>query len=298
MLQSRMIGDIKVSRVLEYAAPTHDPAFLFPDLDQARLKANRAWLAPHHWVEEMNRLVVTIQLWIVQAGGNVIVVDTGVGNRKPRAADRMNQLNTLVPAWLQAAGAAPDRVTHVVHTHLHSDHVGWNTVLRDGRWEPTFPNARYYMPRADFEHYEASLAKAPDPIIDAAFTDSVLPVVEAGLVDFIEPGGEIADLMSIEAAPGHSVGQVNFRMRSKGEEGLFSGDVMHSPIQIVEPWLNTTYCILPDEARRTRAAFLDNQARNGALIMPMHFGAPHCGYIRRQGEGFMFEPSHWDNDFR
>jgi len=228
----------------------------------------------------------------------VIVVDTGVGNRKPRAADRMNGLNGLMIPWLTADGAAPDKVTHVVHTHLHSDHVGWNTMLKQGRWEPTFPNARYLMPRTDFEHYKSILQKAPDPIIDASFRDSVLPVVDAGLVDFIEPGDEIVDLLRVEAAPGHSVGQVNFRTRSRGAEGLFSGDVMHSPIQIAEPWLNTTYCALPDVARKTRAALLEREARGEALIMPMHFGTPHCGFIRGQGDGFRFEPARWDNDFR
>jgi glyoxylase-like metal-dependent hydrolase (beta-lactamase superfamily II) len=298
MMQSRMIGDVKVSRILEYAAPTHDPAFLFPELDRSRLEAHRSWLAPHHWVEGMNRLIITIQLWVVQAGGHVIVVDTGVGNRKPRAADRMNGLNGLMIPWLTAVGAAPEKVTHVVHTHLHSDHVGWNTMLKEGRWEPTFPNARYLMPRTDFEHYKSILQKAPDPIIDASFQDSVLPLVDAGLVDFIEPGDEVVDLLRVEAAPGHSVGQVNFRIRSRGEEGLFSGDVMHSPIQIVEPWLNTTYCALPEVARKTRATFLDREAEREALIMPMHFGTPHCGFIRREDGGFRFEPASWDNDFR
>ena len=295
MMQSRTIGDITVSRVLEYAAPTHDPAFLFPDIDPARLAAHRDLLAPHHWVQGMNRLIVTIQLWIVRAGGRVIVVDTGVGNRKQRAADRMNQLNGLVLPWLTAAGAGPDQVTDVVHTHLHSDHVGWNTVLKDSRWEPTFPKARYHMSRTDFDHYRSVLEVNPDPIIAASFKDSVTPVVDAGLATFVDPGDEIADLLAVEAAPGHSVGHVNFRIRSKGEEGLFSGDVMHSPLQIVEPWLNTTYCALPEEARRTRAALLAREAKSGALIMPMHFGIPHCGTIRREGESYTFAPATWDD---
>lgn len=293
MIQSRMVGEARVTRLLEYAAPTHDPAFLFPDMAPNLLHANAEWLAPHHYVPAMNRLIVTIQLWIVHAGGNVIIIDTGVGNHKPRAAARMNKLNSLVLPWLEAAGAAPDKVTHVVQTHLHSDHVGWNTVLNDGRWVPTFPNARYLMPKLDYDYYIDALAKAADPIIDAAFEDSVRPIVDAGLVDFIPDHGEIADVLSIEAAPGHSVGHQTYRLRSRGEEALFSGDVMHSPIQIIDPTLNTTYCILPDVARKTRAALLAREAERGSLIMPMHFGAPHCGYIRQQGEGYAFEPATW-----
>ncbi|MCG5236177.1 MBL fold metallo-hydrolase [Xanthobacter oligotrophicus] len=294
MIQSRMVGEVRVTRLLEYAAPTHDPAFLFPDMAPNLLKDNASWLAPHHYVPQMHRLIVTIQLWIVHAGGNVIIVDTGVGNRKPRAAARMHQLNGLVLPWLEAAGAAPDTVTHVVHTHLHSDHVGWNTVLSaDGRWVPTFPNARYLMPKLEYDHYVEALAQSPDPIIDAAFDDSIRPIVAAGLADFIPDHGEIADVLAIEAAPGHSVGHQTYRIRSRGEEGLFSGDVMHSPAQIVDPTLNTTYCALPDVARRTRAALLAREAERGTLVMPMHFGAPHCGYIRRQGEGYAFEPAGW-----
>ncbi|QRG06952.1 MBL fold metallo-hydrolase [Xanthobacter dioxanivorans] len=294
MIQSRMVGEVRVTRLLEYAAPTHDPAFLFPDMAPSLLKDNASWLAPHHYVPEMNRLIVTIQLWIVHAGGNVIIVDTGVGNRKPRVAARMHQLNGLVLPWLEAAGAAPDKVTHVVHTHLHSDHVGWNTVpSADGRWVPTFPNARYLMPKLEYDHYVEALAKSPDPIIDAAFDDSVRPIVEAGLADFIPDHGDIAGLLAIEAAPGHSVGHQTYRIRSRGEEALFSGDVMHSPAQIADPTLNTTYCALPDVARHTRAALLAREAERGTLIMPMHFGAPHCGYIRRQGEGYAFEPAVW-----
>lgn len=293
MMQTRRIGDVTVTRILEYAAPTHDPAFLFPDLPQAELDRLAPDLAPHHYIPAMNRLIVTIQLWIVHAGTNVIVIDTGVGNFKPRAAARMNMLNTLTLPWLEAAGAAPRAVTHVVQTHMHSDHVGWNTVLADGRWVPTFPNARYLMPRADFDYYRNEAAERVNPIIDQAFADSVMPVVDAGLVDFIGDHGEIADCLSIEPAPGHSPGMLTYRLRSQGEEAIFSADVLHSPVQIARPELNTAYCINPDQARATRASFLARAADREALIMPMHFGAPHCGYIRRQAGGYVFEGASW-----
>ena len=163
MMQTRRVGDATITRILEYAAPTHDPAFLFPELPQAELDRLAPTLAPHHYIPAMNRLIVTIQLWIVHAGSNVILIDTGVGNFKPRAAARMNMLNTLTLPWLEAAGAAPKAVTHVVQTHMHSDHVGWNTVLADGRWVPTFPNARYLMPRGDFDYYRDEAAQRVNP---------------------------------------------------------------------------------------------------------------------------------------
>lgn len=298
MLQTRMIGDIKVSRALEYAAPTHDPAFLFPDLPLDKLSSHAHALAPHHFVPEMNRLIITIQIWIVKTPNATILIDTGVGNFKQRAAARMNQLNGLLPFWLEAAGASFNQVTHVVHTHLHSDHVGWNTVLRDGRWAPSFPNARYYFPRIDYDHYTEALLSKPDPIIDHSFSDSVVPIIESGLANFVTHGDVIADCLTAEFTPGHSHGHTAYRLESRGQQGLFSGDVMHSPVQILEPSLNTTYCALPDIARKTRVALLETESKRGTLVMPMHFGIPHCGYIRNKGAGFAFEAAEWDNDFR
>lgn len=296
MMQTRTVGNIKVTRVLEYAGPTHLPSFLFPDLDPAQLAQQSELMSPNHWIEHMNRLIVTIQLWIVNTGNDIILIDTGVGNLKPRAdIPRMNQLNTLVKEWLIAAGAAPEDVTHVVMTHLHSDHVGWNTIWKDGRWTPTFPNARYHFPEDDFVFCREGKNKEPG-VIDVfgdSFFDSVMPVWDAGLAQLIKPGQEIANCLSVESAVGHSPGQVAFRIHADGQQLIFCGDIMHSPIQIVYPHINSGYCLWPDLARSTRLAFLNDAADQNALIFPMHFGAPYCGYIRREGNGFTFEGSAW-----
>ncbi|MBB1631945.1 MBL fold metallo-hydrolase [Cupriavidus sp. UME77] len=296
MMQTRTVGDLKVTRILEYAGPTHDPAFLFPDIDRSVLDAHAGLMAPHHWIPHMNKLIVTIQFWVVHAGTHIIVVDTGVGNFKPRAGiARMNMLNTLVREWMTAAGAPPEKVTHVVMTHLHADHVGWNTTWQDNRWVPTFPNARYYLPKDDFVFCEQGRNKEPGvvDVFGESFFDSVMPVVDAGLAEMIEPGREIADCLQVEAAAGHSPGQVAFRVRSRGEEAIFCGDILHSPLQIVRPDVNSGYCIRPDLARSTRLTFLNQAADSGALVLPVHFGEPYCGYVRRQGQGFRFEPAGW-----
>ncbi|AOY92192.1 MBL fold metallo-hydrolase [Cupriavidus sp. USMAA2-4] len=296
MMQSRTIGDLKVTRILEYAGPTHDPAFLFPDIDRSVLDANAGLMAPHHWIPHMNKLIVTIQFWVVHAGNHIIVVDTGVGNFKPRPGiARMNMLNTLVREWMTAAGAPPERVTHVVMTHLHADHVGWNTTWQDNRWVPTFPNARYYIPKDDFVFCEQGRNKEPGvvDVFGESFFDSVMPVVNEGLAEMIVPGQEIADCLQVEDAAGHSPGQVAFRVRSRGEEAVFCGDILHSPLQIVRPDVNSGYCIRPDLARSTRLGFLHQAADSGALVLPVHFGEPYCGYVRREGQGFRFEPAGW-----
>jgi glyoxylase-like metal-dependent hydrolase (beta-lactamase superfamily II) len=285
MMFTRRIGKAQVTNVIEYSGPTHDPAVVFPDLSAADLTRIAPGLAPHHYVPAMNRFIVTIQLWIIRFGANVVVIDTGVGNFKTRPAARMNMLNTLVMPWLEAAGAGPDQVTHVVNTHLHSDHVGWNTRLADGRWLPTFPKARYLMPRADFDLFEGQYRGGNALASGGSFADSVLPVVAAGLVDFVEAGQTIAECLEIEPLPGHTPGQYGLRLRSEGQEGMFCADVMHSPMQIALPDLNTAFCMQPDAARATRRAFLQRMVARGALIMPCHFGAPYCGYVKQRADG-------------
>jgi len=295
VIHHHTIGDARVTGVIEYSGPTHDPAFLYPAVDKAErdavLQANASWLAPNHYVPHMDRLIVTIQLWVVQAGGNTIVIDTGVGNRKPRAAERMDRLNTLVMPWLESIGAGPQQVTHVVMTHLHTDHVGWNTVEKDGRWAPTFPKARYLFPKDEFDYWKGLYDRGDKDVNQGSFADSVLPVLDAGLGDFMDGRAEVAGCLAPEPMPGHAPGMLSFRLRSRGEEGLFCADILHNAIQIVRPDWNDRYCLWPDKALESRAAGLKRACERGALLMPMHLGAPYCGYVRRQGDGYRFEPA-------
>lgn len=291
MISTRTIGEAVVTNIIEYSGPTHDPAVVFPGLNAEDLARFAPGFAPDHYVPAMNRFIVTIQLWVVRIGDKVIVIDTGVGNFKNRPAARMNMLNGLVLPWLEAAGAGPDQVTHVVNTHLHSDHVGWNTRLDDGRWLPTFPKARYLLPKIDFDLFDAQLHGGNAMASAGSFVDSVMPVIDAGLVDFVEPGDMIAGALEVEALPGHTPGQYGLRLRSQGQEGMFCADVFHSPMQIALPDLNTAFCMQPDQARATRHALLPRLVERQALIMPCHFGAPYCGYATGTADaGFRFVP--------
>jgi glyoxylase-like metal-dependent hydrolase (beta-lactamase superfamily II) len=285
MIYTRTIGDIRITNLIEYYGPTHDPAATYPDFEPGLMARNRAWLTNNHWYENIQRLVIAIQIWIVQAGDKVVLIDTGVGNHKPRPAARMHMLNSLVPQWLAAAGAGFDQVTHVVMTHLHGDHVGWNTVRRDGGWAPAFPKARYFIPRLDLDYFRD--AYLTDPEAHPSFADSVQPIIDAGLAEFVDDGDGIAGCLKAVFAPGHTPGHMNYWI---GDEAVFCADLFHHPLQIAEPQLNTAFCILPDVARATRLAFLDRVADKPILVMPCHFGAPHCGRIRRSGQGFAFEP--------
>lgn len=291
MIYSRMIGDVRVTNVIEYFGPTHDPAVVFPTLTPERLAQQAEALGPSQYLPSVNRFIVAIQIWVVQDGKNTIVIDTGVGNHKARPAARMNMLNTLFLEWLAAAGVSPDSVTHVLNTHLHSDHVGWNTRLVDGQWKPTFTNARYFMPKKDFDFFNGQYREGNKQASAGSFADSVLPVLDAGIVEFLGDEGRVADLLDIEPIAGHTPGQISFTLRSKDEQGIFCADVFHNPIQILLPDINTAFCMIPDLAIETRAKFLEKAAQRKALIMPCHFGFPHCGYINSTGPGaYSFQP--------
>ncbi|PWV98817.1 glyoxylase-like metal-dependent hydrolase (beta-lactamase superfamily II) [Hoeflea marina] len=292
MIYTRTIGDVRLTNLVEYFAPTHDPVALYPDFDPSVIDLNRSWLSNAHWYENLQRLVVAIQIWIVHVDDKVILVDTGVGNFKPRAAARMNMLNSLVPQWLAAADASFEQVTHVVMTHLHGDHVGWNTVPGSEGWVPAFPNAQYFIPRRDFDYFKA--LHETNPAADPSFGDSVLPVVAAGLARFVEPGDVVAGCLTAESAAGHTPGQMNYWLRRKDEQAVFCADLFHHPLQITNPDLNTAFCVLPETARETRLAFLERVADTGTLILPCHFGPPHCGYVNRTDNGFAFQPSEPD----
>lgn len=290
MMHSWRIGEIRVTSLVEYFGPTHDPAILYPAFDRAAFDAVIPSLPTGHYVPACDRLVVAIQIWLLECGDRRILIDTGCGNGKTRTTPRMHLLNSLWPEWLAAAGQSFDSITDVVMTHFHSDHVGWNTKAKDGTWVPTFANATYHFPKADYEWFQA--AHLDGRMSDGgSFADSIAPVVEAGLARFLTDEEEVAGCLRMVPAPGHTPGMVNYWITSNGETGVFCADIFHSVVQIYRPDWNTAFCIEPDNALATRAAFLEKAAERGALVMPCHFAPPHCGTIQRVGAGFAFTPA-------
>jgi glyoxylase-like metal-dependent hydrolase (beta-lactamase superfamily II) len=290
MIRTWKIGDATVTSLVEYVGPTHVPEATFPAYDDATFQKRSGELPPGMWYPAIRRFAIAIQIWILKRGNEVVVVDTGVGNRKVRPAARMHMLNTLVPQWLEAAGASPEAVTHVLMTHLHSDHIGWNTTLEAGRWVPTFPKARYLVPKTDYEYFKdlADSGKAGD----TSFADSLAPIFDAGLATFVDKSSSLpCDLEPIEAF-GHTPGQMNYWLRSGGDTGVFSADVFHHPVQILSPTWNTAFCVLPEQAIETRAKVLADAAASSGLVMSCHFPAPHAGYVRAAGDAYKFEPAH------
>ncbi len=288
------IGAIEVMRVEEALSPGFDPAFLFPAYDPAVLEEDPSLAGPAFFDRASGKLMSSIQSWLLRAGDAVVLIDTCSGNGKLRSNPAFRRFSMLDTPWLErlaACGVQPDAVTMVVNTHLHVDHVGWNTRRDDGRWVPTFPRARYLIGRDELAHWhDPQGGPRLHPAGIEVIADSVDPVLAAGLVETIADGDTILPGISVHAVPGHTAGQLAVRVESEGQIGLFTADVFHQPMQMVRPDWNSCFCEVPDTAIATRRRVLTEAAESDAVLFPAHTGAPHAGRAMRHGSSFRFIP--------
>lgn len=285
----RTIGTATVDRVDEMAGPSFRLTTIFPDFDPTVLDRHGHWLVPHYVNAERMTVLMSLHTWIIRTGGRTILIDTCIGNHKDRMpAERWHQQDNPYLQRLAAAGVSPEEVDFVLCTHLHVDHIGWNTRLEDGRWVPTFPNARYLFSRTEYEHFLAS-SEGMDRM---AFDDAIVPVVAAGQAEMTDGAHGIDGGLLIEPAPGHTPGHVTLKLESGRDAAIFTGDILHHPLQVYYPGWNSRFCALPEEARRSRRGVLDYCVDRGALLMPAHFGPPHCGHVRRDGDAYALDWHH------
>jgi len=286
------VSDIAVHRVEEFTDSNVDPMAFFPDLTPEIVKRHLHWIAPLFWDAERNTIAFTFQTWVLKTKHHTIVVDTCNGNHKPRPYfPQADQLNTPYLERLKSAGCSPEDVDFVLCTHMHIDHVGWNTRLENGRWVPTFPNAKYLFARKEYEQYlPENYIDGKAPIFADVFEDSVLPVIAAGQAQIVDGGYEVNDSVAIDPAPGHTPGHYIVRAGSREDTALFVGDAIHNPIQIAEPQLSTSFCVNPKMAAQSRQRILEDCAEHGYLLAPTHFKPPYIGHVRRDGSTFRFEP--------
>lgn len=279
------LGEVTISRVVELPRSSFPTTTMLPDATPEAIARHHRWLQPDFWDDAVGDLGARIQTWVVRTPRHTVLIDTGVGNDKIR---------TDSPAWhrrqgsylddLRAVGVAPEQVDFVVATHLHVDHVGWNTRLVDGRWVPTFPAATYVIAGEEWEFWKHESASGREA--SGCVADSVVPVVEAGRVRLVDATYAIDEHLRFEPSPGHTPGHVCVRLTTSAGQACFSGDLMHRTVQVAEPQWSSRFCHEPARAAATRRAFIEQHADTRVLVLAAHF--PHPGYIVREGGGFRF----------
>jgi glyoxylase-like metal-dependent hydrolase (beta-lactamase superfamily II) len=274
------VGQVKITKVVELET-VGSTRFILPLASNEQIR-KLPWLIPHFATEE-GRLKMSIHSLVVETPTRRIVVDTGLGNDKEgRGVPTWNNRKGPYLETMAAAGFPPQTIDTVLCTHLHVDHVGWNTRLVDGRWLPTFPNARYLFGRTEYEHWRDH-SDTEDKI--AVFKDSVQPIVDAGRAELIPSDARLTEEITLLPTPGHSPGHMSILIKSGGEEALLAGDVAHHPCQMAHLAWSSTADSDPAQSPVTRRALFSRFADTPTLVIGGHFDA---GHIKRDGDAFKF----------
>lgn len=272
------VGDVRISRLIEVGPVEVPPDALFPDATPGHVQ-KVAWLHPHFATPD-GQIKLNFQCFLIEIGGRRILVDTCVGEHKRLAVELLNNLVTGFLETLKAAGAGPDDIDTVLCTHLHFDHVGWNTRLVNGTWQPTFPKARYLFGREEIAFALANPAHEGDE----SLTESVKPILDAGLADSVESDHRLCDEIRLIPTPGHTPGHVSVWIASRGEEAVITGDAVHHPLQIAHPEIVSSFCHEPARGAETRRQLFRRLAGEPVLVIGTHFTEPTAGFLVRDGE--------------
>ena len=278
------IGDVKITRIIESEA-AWPGTWLLPDATPERIAKERHgkdWLSV--FTDEKGKLRMSIHALVIESKGKRIIVDTCIGNDKVRSNPAWSKLQLPFMSDLKNAGFTPDQIDNVVCTHLHVDHVGWNTKMVDGKWVPTFDNAQYIIGGTEWDYWSTfDGADMRDPV-----EDSVRPVVDRGKAKLVESNHKITDEVWLEPTPGHTPGHHSVRISSKGQDAVITGDLMHHPVQCAYPeWDDGFDSDLP-QAKKTRRAFCEKYADSNVIVFGTHFATPSCGKIEKSGDAFRF----------
>ena len=274
------IGDVTVTRIVELTTASLGP-HLLPQATPEKLRA-LPWLAP--FLDEAGRIVLSMHALVIEAGDRRILVDTCIGNDKDRTYPRWNHMQGDFLEQFAAAGFGLEQIDTVLCTHMHVDHVGWNTRLVDGVWQPTFPRARYLFADTEWQHWRVE-PQEYGPVIE----DSVQPIFDAGLADLVSTDHRVTDEVWLEPTPGHTPGHVSVRIASRGEEAVITGDMIHHPVQIAESGWSSTADWDPEMSAQTRGAFVTRNADRPVLVIGTHFATPTAGRIVRDGASFRLD---------
>lgn len=281
------LGGISIDRVIDMERLAYPHSMLLPTSDADELRRLSAEMGPRIIDPETLMVALSFHSYLIRTPNHTILVDTCCGNDKerPQRVDWHRRdggyLNNL-----RARGVEPEDIDMVMCTHLHADHVGWNTRLVDGNWVPTFPNAEYLFAEKEYDFWIAEQAQSADRIMHGSHDDSVLPVIESGQAKLVASDYEIETGVGFEPAPGHTPGTIVLNVEGQGARAMVCGDVMHHPAQVVHPEWSSGFCSDPVQSAKTRRDLLSRLAGTGTLVLPAHFLAPYYGPVERDGEGF------------
>ena len=284
MLQ-RQVGDIVITRIIESERPDFDAAQFFPEIAADQWAPYRQRLADWAMETASNALIFPMQSFLLRTRHHTVVVDTCVGDHKQRARPTWNMTSSgEYLKRLAETGVRPEDVDYVMCTHMHPDHVGWNTRLENGRWVPTFPKARYVMSEKEWTYWSAFHKGTPQNQI----ADSVIPIVESGHAQMVKNDFAIDEDVWFESTPGHTPDHVSVRIASRGAQAVISGDLIHSPVQCLESEWVPRPDFDPPQAAATRRAFLERYCERDVLVCASHFPSPSFGHVIREGNAFWF----------
>lgn len=275
------VGKVRITKIVEMET-VGSTRFILPQATNAEIQ-KLPWLIPHFATEE-GRLRMSVHSLVVETPTQRIVVDTCLGNDKQgRGVPTWNNLNTPFLQTMTDAGFPPESIDVVLCTHLHVDHVGWNTRLQDGQWMPTFPNARYIFGKTEYEHW-ADHSDTPEH--KAVFEDSVRPIADAGRADLVASDHRLNDEVSLIPTPGHSPGHMSVHIVSDGEEALLTGDVAHHPCQMAHLDWSSTADSDPVRSIVSRRELFSRFADTPTLVIGGHYNP---GHLKRDGDAFRLE---------
>ena len=276
---SWQIGTVKITRIVEMET-VGGSRFILPDATRDACKPID-WMQPH-FMDEQGNLIMSIHALVVDTGKHRILVDTCIGNDKERNIPAWSHLQTDFLEKLATAGYPKETIDYVLCTHLHVDHVGWNTMLVDDLWVPTFTNARYLFGETEWNYWNAN---EDESTYGSVIADSVRPVVDADLVDLVSTDHQLCAEVSLRSTPGHTPGHVSVQIESNGENALITGDCVHHPVQMTR----TDWCSSADydqsQGRLTRENLLSELVDQDILVIGTHFATPTAGRVKALSEG-------------
>jgi len=280
--QAWTVGAATITSVVEDQIEL-PPGLLFPEATEEMVR-RVPWLVPD-WADPSGSISLRVQAFVVEIDDRTVLVDPCVGNAKVRWLPVWNQLELPFLERLADAGVIPDDVDLVVHTHLHADHVGWDTHRDGDAWVPTFTSARHLYTEAELDFARTSGMAGED-----VYGDSIGPVIDAGLADIVEPDANLGNGLRLESTPGHTPGHTSLWIDSDGTQALITGDFMHHPLQFALPHLAEIADADVEVARTVRERMIRELARTGVLVFGTHFPTRPCGRVTVDGDGWRFVP--------